>query len=171
MNDVLAEPAYQYPTHLKPVMNRAERKELVEACLARLGREYFDTIAFSGISGSSIGFILAQLMDKEIISVRQPGVERRAGSQYNEEGYRHALRYVVVDDLISTGTTVARVIRGVRKIAPQAELIGVLVYYNRVKFIQPPTSFDDENVWQWKSIINTLREQDFAESQGKNPES
>src|SRR5229473_3316905 len=98
-------PAYQYPTHLRPAMNREERKETVEACIAKLQRYEFDTLAFSGISGASIGFILAQLMDKEVISVRQPGTYRRADNQYLEEGYCHALKYVIVDDLISTGTT------------------------------------------------------------------
>jgi len=163
-------PAYQYPTHLRPAMNREERKETIEACIAKLSHEEFDTIAFSGISGASIGFILAHMMDKEVISVRQPGVKRRAGNQYTEEGYRHALKYIVVDDLISTGTTVARVIRGVRKIAPQAELAGILVYYNRVKVIHPPTPFDDEYSYEWSGVARELRDQDFAESQGKHPE-
>lgn len=163
-------PAYQYPTHLRPAMNREERKETVEECIQKLRQFDFDTLAFSGISGASIGFILAQLMDKEIISVRQPGVKRRAGNQYNEEGYRHALKYVVIDDLISTGTTAARVIRGVRKIAPQAELVGILVYYNRVVLLRPPTPFDEEHSYGWNSVSRTLREMDYAESQGKHPE-
>lgn len=163
-------PAYQYPTHLRPAMNRVERKKTVEACIEKLRQYEFDTLAFSGISGASIGFILAQLMDKEVISVRQPGVKRHAGNQYNEEGYRHALKYIVIDDLISTGTTVARVIRGVRKIAPQAEFVGVLVYYNRVKLVKPPTPFDDEYSYEWNSVAHVLRDMDMDEKDGKSVE-
>jgi len=157
-------PAYQYPTHLRPAMNREERKETIEACIAKLSHEEFDTIAFSGISGASIGFILAHMMDKEVISVRQPGVKRRAGNQYTEEGYRHALKYIVVDDLISTGTTVARVIRGVRKIAPKAELAGILVYYNRVKIVRPPTPYDDEYSYEWHGVADMVRRMDADEA-------
>lgn len=163
-------PAYQYPTHLRPAMNREERKETIEACIEKLSREEFDTLAFSGISGSSIGFILAHMMNKEVISVRQPEVKRRAGNQYTEEGYRHALKYIVVDDLISTGTTVARVIRGVRKIAPQAQLAGILVYYNRVKIVRPPTPFDDEYSYEWSGVARELRDQDASEANGIHPE-
>jgi orotate phosphoribosyltransferase-like protein len=147
-------------------MNREERKETVEACIQKLQQFDFDTFAFSGISGTSMGFILAQLLDKEVISVRQPGVKRRASSQYNEEGYRHALKYVIIDDLISTGTTGARVIRGVRKIAPQAELVGILVYYNCVQLIRPPTPFDDKHPYEWANVSRVLREMDHAESEG-----
>jgi adenine/guanine phosphoribosyltransferase-like PRPP-binding protein len=163
-------PVYQYPSHLRPAMNREERRETVEACIQKLRQYEFDTLAFSGISGVSIGFILAQLMDKEVISVRQPGVRRRAGSQYNEEGYRHALKYVIIDDLISTGTTAARVIRGVRKIAPQAELVGILVYYNCVQLVRPPTPFDDKHSYEWTNVSRVLREMDYAELEGKHPE-
>lgn len=149
-------PPYQYPTHLMPAMNREERKKTVKKCIQELDGMQYDTLAFSGVSGASFGFILAEFLDKEIISVRQPGVKRRAGNQYNEEGYRHALKYIVIDDLISTGITVARVINGVQKIAPQAELAGILLYYHGPKILKPPTFNDGDSSYGWNSVQSAL---------------
>jgi orotate phosphoribosyltransferase len=160
---------YEYPMHLKPAMNSEQRLRTIQRAIQMLQPHNFDTLAFSGISGSSIGFILAHILNKEVISVRQPGVMRRAGGR-DVEGYRKAQRYIIVDDLISTGKTVARVIRGVRQLAFHAQCVGALLYYNQ-KFIVPTSVYNNsDDSYAWRSVEWAIGEMDKAEAAGKRPE-
>ena len=90
----------------------------------------FDAIAFSGMSGAMFAPILAHILKKEIIMVRKRAdMPERGHSSFGVEGYAAAKRYVIVDDLVSTGTT-ARYIHGhiSQDFAPDAACVGVYCY-------------------------------------------
>ena len=90
----------------------------------------FDAIAFSGMSGAMFAPILAHILKKEIIMVRKRAdMPERGHSSFGVEGYAAAKRYVIVDDLVSTGAT-ARYIHGhIRQdFAPDAACVGVYCY-------------------------------------------
>jgi adenine/guanine phosphoribosyltransferase-like PRPP-binding protein len=108
--------AYQCLTHIAPTINRRTRNEVIEDCVKALKPFDYDTLAFQGASGIGISMILAHLLQKEVILVRKEGEPRQSYAQYKAEGYRDAKRYIIVDDLIASGTTAARIIRGVRGI-------------------------------------------------------
>lgn len=142
------DPRYQYPSHLRPALNKEERQNTIAQCL-ELAKQYdFDTFAFSGTSGAAVGFVLAHLLNKEVIVVRKPNEPRRAGIAYEVEGYRHSVRYMIVDDLISTGTTAGRIVHGVRRIAPTAEPIGILTY-NSMRVVN-----QDRNPSIWTDVMD-----------------
>lgn len=136
---------YQCATHIASTVNRFTRNHVIEDCVKILANFEYDTLAFQGASGIGISLILAHLLQKEVILVRKIGEPRQAYVRYASEGYRQAKRYIVVDDLISTGMTVARVIKGVRDLAPQAELAGILLYYEGVQVITA-----DSGGYSWK---------------------
>jgi orotate phosphoribosyltransferase len=161
-------PMYQYPSHLRPALNKEERYRTLERCTELLSHYEFDTLAFSGVSGAAVGFVLAHLLDKEVIIVRKPDERRRAGQHYNVEGYIKAKRYIIVDDIVASGTTAARVIRGVRVVAPTAELVGILTYDNRAKIIthDPFAEFPTT----WNDVQRCVQLMDRAEAEGKPPE-
>ncbi len=103
----------------------------------------------------------------QVIVVRRPTEKRRASEQYKQEGYRKSRCYIIVDDLISTGTTAARVIRGVRNLAPRAGLIGILLYSSEPRIIEP-TLGDQEPYWySWHNVEKCVLEMDEKEAAGR----
>ena len=122
-----APPQFQSCDHLKKVLQRSLTHTVLQQCQDALAGVDFDSLAFSGMSGALVAPILAHLMEKEIIMVRIPGTPG-CHSVYPVEGFRGSKRYVIVDDLVCTGKTCTRIIRGIRLFAPKAELIGLMLY-------------------------------------------
>lgn len=83
----------------------------------------FDAFVISGYSMAMVAPILAHMMGKNVVLVRKP-TERRH-STYGTEG-EHRQRCVFVDDLISSGETVARVMKDVQQI--DCYIVGYLCY-------------------------------------------
>ncbi len=159
--------AYQCATHIAPTINRWTRNEVIEDCVKVLQQFDYDTLAFQGASGIGISLILAHLLQKEVILVRKEGEPRNAYARYKVEGYREAKRYIIVDDLIATGSTAARVLRGVRDLAPSAELVGILLYYEGVQIITATSDFDQT----WHHVHRMAACQDHREKKEKEKKS
>lgn len=158
-----AKDAYQCATHIAPMINRWSRDEVIEKCVKALQPFDYDTLAFQGASGIGISMILAHLLHKEIVMVRKVGEPRHAFSRYQVEGFKEVKRYFIIDDLIATGSTAAQVIRGVRKIAPIAELVGILLYYAGVQIVTADSDFDQT----WHHIQRMVRCQDRREKENR----
>lgn len=116
--------------------------------LKLLGIE-FDGIAFTGMSGALVAPLVADKMKKKLLMVRKEG--DGSHSSYNVEGHRDIKRYIVLDDLVCTGTSIRNVVKGVLKMRHNYDLkglecVGVFCYYERycdaencVKKIHIPT--------------------------------
>lgn len=128
-----------------------------------LGRFDYDTLAFQGASGIGISMILAHLLHKEVILVRKVGEPRHGSPMYPVEGFKEAKRYFIIDDMIATGSTVAQVIRGMRKIAPAAELVGILLYYQGIQIITADSDFDQT----WHHVHRMVTCQDRREKENR----
>lgn len=113
-------------SHLRDILNRKEADRVIERCVEILTPVDFDTLAFSGNSGALIAPILAHKLNKEIIMVRKPGVQCASG--FSVEGFRDSKKYVLVDDLISSGRTAERIVKAVQRLAPNAQMVGILLY-------------------------------------------
>lgn len=155
--------SYLYASHLRTVYVRHERESIVQRCINSLRCVEFDTLAFSGVSGVGIGILLAHLMNKEIIIARKPNEHHRAYFNYPNEGYRFAKKYIIVDDLVSTGTTCARVIRAVRDVSPAAELTGILLYHSGPAVLGP-------SEMTFQSVVATAARMDQDVKEGKPAE-
>ena len=90
----------------------------------------FDTIAFCGMSGSAMAFILAHELGVDLLCVRK----KNDGSHFlsfNDnplEGNLEAKKYLIVDDFISSGRTVNYIIDSISKILPQAKAVAMVMY-------------------------------------------
>lgn len=91
----------------------------------------FDSIAVQGYSCTVISSAVAALMNKEIIVVRKKGEKRHSGAEV--EGVVQGKKYIIIDDFVSTGATVRRIIDMVG--ADGGEFVGLFTYqsiYNTV---------------------------------------
>ena len=87
----------------------------------------FDAIAVRGISGTLIGAIVADRLSKDFIVVRK----KEDGSSHSGEEATHGYppnKYLIVDDFIASGYTVAAIYWNMKKHCPKAECVGVLTY-------------------------------------------
>jgi len=104
----------------------AETLDLVVAYLQQtliVHADKFDAIAVSGYSMTIPGSIVAYKMQKHVIAIRKDSEQRNSG--YSQEGLC-GQRCVVVDDLISSGKSMKRVIDGVAEL--QGTVVGYLTY-------------------------------------------
>jgi orotate phosphoribosyltransferase len=115
-----------YSGYLKPVINASSRKEVIDRARRNIRKERFDTIAVRGISGISIGAILAHQLKKELAIVRKENdshhTERMVESPFE------VARYVIVDDFTSSGETLYHILRNMQISHPNALCLGYLAY-------------------------------------------
>jgi hypothetical protein len=106
-------PQYSHSGYLDQILQTDRLRETSEKAALILAGLDFDAIAFSGMSGALIAPVLALALNKTLIMVRKFGDDSHSVEQRNGalvEGDFGAHRYVIVDDLISSGRT-ARYIR------------------------------------------------------------
>lgn len=91
----------------------------------------FDTIAFSGMSGAAMAFMLSHWMNVPLLCVRK----REDTSHYVKQSRKFlegnatdVRKYLIVDDFISSGATVQYMIDTISSANYQAECIGMLMY-------------------------------------------
>lgn len=91
----------------------------------------FDTIAFSGISGAAIAFILSHWMDVPLLCVRKKGENshyHQGGGRLLEGNIQDMRKYIIVDDFIASGATCNHIIDSIRDGNTRAKCVGMLMY-------------------------------------------
>jgi len=86
----------------------------------------FDSIAFTGNSGAIFAGALAATMGKGLFLVRKP--DDSTHSDYSVEGDSGFLRYLFVDDFISTGVSRDRVKEAMTEEFPSTTYVGQYMY-------------------------------------------
>jgi adenine/guanine phosphoribosyltransferase-like PRPP-binding protein len=115
--------------YMGEAFNVGGRPELLARLQARLelarkvGPE-FDSLAFRGVSGAMIAPSLADRLSLGIVAIRKPNDGSHSSAQV--EASWGASRYVIVDDLISSGRTCRAIIEA----GDEARLtcVGILLY-------------------------------------------
>jgi hypothetical protein len=123
---------YEHTYYLETVIRPNQLRNTIELCKQALAGHIFDAIAFRGMSGALIAPTLALELHKELIMVRKPSEFKgkdATHSSYCVEGFKSSRRYVIVDDMISSGHTVCSIYRAIKEFAPHAECIGMVDYY------------------------------------------
>lgn len=107
-----------YLGHLFHHELRAEAIERLRHAIAESGVQ-FNAVAFRGWSGALIAPELASLLGCGLVGVRKDYDEEPAHG-YEVEGHtKTSLRYIIVDDFISGGTTVKAIIEAISNDAKQ----------------------------------------------------
>lgn len=98
---------------ITPLVDPAlRRKAVADTCRRVLDLPAFDAIAFTGLSGSVVAGAVALTMDKYLYCVRKKNESKH--SDHEVEGPSTGLRYIIIDDFISSGATVQRIMEMVR---------------------------------------------------------
>jgi adenine/guanine phosphoribosyltransferase-like PRPP-binding protein len=133
--------------YLQKSINQKERKETIDYCVNTL--EYriemkeipdFDAIAVSGVSGLLIGPSVADRLGKKLIVVRKDADRKNSHALVIVEADKFIsdylnFTYIVIDDLIDSGSTLNRIIDKINYRYPYAKCVGVYCYAeNRPRF-------------------------------------
>ena len=113
--------------HTCHVLNHKARNKIIikAVCNLRRIKDSFDSIACSGVSGLMVIAQIAELLDKHIIIVRKKG--EKCYSEFATEGVSPH-RYIIIDDLISSGSTVKHIKKVIKDDYSRSSCIGVYCY-------------------------------------------
>lgn len=118
--------------HLNDALDPVVSKRVVKA-VCKLLREMeaekdltFDAIAVRGLSGLLVAPIVAMRLNKTLLCVRKG---ESCHSSNVVEGDVAAKNYIVLDDFVSSGSTVREVIEAVATAAPLARCVGMVSYH------------------------------------------
>ena len=122
-------------SHTSLVLNHKERNKIIIKAVCKLRKisDEFDTIACCGISGLLVVPQIAELLNKHILIIRK---NEKCYSEFRMEGVA-PFRYVVVDDLICSGSTVKRIKNTIKEDHPRARCVGVYCYMPEETAYQP----------------------------------
>ena len=98
----------------------------------RINHERFDSLAFTGMSGAAIAFPLTLITDIPLTCVRKDHdgshYQRRGGGSV--EGHvQKGLRYLIVDDQVSSGRTIRHIMHAIAREVPGSRCVGIARYY------------------------------------------
>ena len=116
----------QGASHTCHVLNHKVRNKIIikAVCDLRNIADSFDSIACCGVSGLMVVPQIAELLNKHILIVRK---DEKRYSEFRTEGVA-PFRYVVIDDLICSGTTIKNITNNIKEEYPRAKCIGVYCY-------------------------------------------
>jgi adenine/guanine phosphoribosyltransferase-like PRPP-binding protein len=116
-------------SHLRPILQDGG-VAYVGSQLIEYARELdveFDAIAVCGYSGAIAGSILAYAMNKNLVIVRKESED--CHSPLTREGVMCG-DYIIVDDLVNSGSTIEKIVNEVDDLCEYAECRGVLLWNN-----------------------------------------
>lgn len=116
--------------HTSLVLNHKQRnKYIIEAvCCLRKIKNDFDAIACCGTSGLIVVPQIAEILDKHILIIRKDcSCGSRPYSTFIVEGVPPR-KYVIIDDLICSGTTIRYIMQQIKEECPRAMCAGVYSY-------------------------------------------
>jgi adenine/guanine phosphoribosyltransferase-like PRPP-binding protein len=111
-----------YLSHIFGSVNELENT--VAYTVKQASKKRFDAIAVRGVSGITIGSIVAYAMKKPLVVVRKP--KDGSHGECKAEGLPNGpCTYLVIDDFISSGHTVASIVQEIHDESEgEAELVG-----------------------------------------------
>jgi adenine/guanine phosphoribosyltransferase-like PRPP-binding protein len=112
--------------HTAQVLNHKNRTKLIIRAVCDLRKvESFDSIVCCGTSGLLVAPQISEILDKHLIIVRKQN--DICYSPFPIEG-TSPYRYIIVDDLICSGTTIQHITKTIKEEHPRAICIGVYCY-------------------------------------------
>lgn len=133
-----------WPNRFQEMIGKARRalNEIQQICP-------FDCIVFQGQSGCAIGYALGAITGIPMINLRKESDDshhRREIVDRAEGCSNVGLRYLIVDDFISSGSTVTRIYEEISKFRAGAVCIGILTYSGPVR--EDRKQWCINNVWR-----------------------
>ena len=130
----------QGATHTVKILNHKHRQATIDHAIKVLSKYKFDGIACSGVSGLMLVPQLCEKLDKNIIVVRK--IKETRYSPFDYEGVPPK-KYIIVDDLVSSGNTVQRILELFKEEIPSAKCVGYYSYLsNECSYTSAPLVFN-----------------------------
>ena len=116
----------QGSSHTCHVLNHKIRNKIIIKAVCDLRKivDSFDSIACCGVSGLMVVPQIAELLNKHIIVVRKG---EKCYSEFRTEGVA-PFRYIILDDLICSGSTVRRIKKTLKEEYSRSKCVGVYCY-------------------------------------------
>ena len=117
--------------YLTNVFVQANLKITVEKTLKELEplKDSFDSIAFRGLSGGLIASIICYQMKKGMVAVRKDKKIEASHSQNKVESETDNIgRFIILDDQISSGTTVREMLKAITDMKLEGKCVGIYTY-------------------------------------------
>ncbi len=116
----------QGATHTSKILNHRYRNQIIMKAYSDLRDiKNIDSIACCGTSGLIVVPQIAELLKKNIIIVRKK--DESAYSEFKVEG-TPARNYIIIDDLICSGSTIKNILKNIKEETPRAKCKGVYCY-------------------------------------------
>ena len=117
----------QGASHTCRVLNHKNRNKIIikAVCDLRKISDQFDSIVCCGVSGLMVVPQIAELLDKHIVIIRKPN--EKCYSDFPMEGVT-PFRYIIVDDLVCSGSTIKHIKHTIYEDCPKARCVGVYCY-------------------------------------------
>ncbi len=116
--------------YLRFVVNPELRKSAVQRTLRAIRKERFDTIAVRGVSGLTVGAIIAHRRKVGLAVIRKAS-DLTTHSPHDIETPLNVSRYIIVDDNVSSGQTIYTIVQAMTRRHPESKCIGVARYNSR----------------------------------------
>jgi adenine/guanine phosphoribosyltransferase-like PRPP-binding protein len=117
---------FDHVYYFRVALHPEKINKMVPAIIAGIGMEKLEEIeavAFMGNSGALLAPLVALYLGKTLIMVRK--TTRGVHSSKLVEGDKGARKYIIVDDVVATGTTARKIMKRIKKWSG-AECLGVL---------------------------------------------
>jgi len=111
--------------HTRIVLNHKNRNQIVMNTIKGLRDYDFDSIVCCGTSGLIVAPQVCEILNKEIVIVRKEHEKRY--SPFVIEGILGS-RFVFLDDLVCSGTTLRYVLKNLKEEHPYAKCVGAYSY-------------------------------------------
>jgi len=114
-------------------INVNKRKRSVDFVLEEIKTKgiEFDTIAVRGFSGTSVGSMVAYLLDKPLCYIRKKEELCCSCNRVEFDDNDKIGRFLIIDDLIDSGNTATQIIKSVMEHDSEAECVGSVLYRTR----------------------------------------
>lgn len=119
---------------------------LVQAVKAR---NPFDSLVFTGQSGAAIAYPVSCITGIKLTLIRRDEEKSHFVGSYKSHVEGHIepnLRYLILDDTVSTGATCNRVYRLMSEAMPQSKLVGIALYYGGSGYVTQTIRLGDGKV-------------------------
>lgn len=113
--------------HTAALLNPKTRNKIIFDCINNL-KKYnldFDTIACCGTSGLLVVPQITEILEKNILVVRKKNEKRYSPFQYEGPVPNN---YLIIDDLICSGSTIKHILKTIKEDCPNSECIGVYCF-------------------------------------------
>ena len=109
------------------LLNIPRLKKAIDRLVERLKpvSNTFDSIAFRGVSGALVAPAVAVQLGKGLVVVRVSKRSNHSGRMVEGSTKK---RYIIIDDFISMGETVTKIITEIKKWRKEMECIGIYTY-------------------------------------------